>query len=421
MKSKKIRFLCYLLLISTFLSNGQNDYSGVDILELINNKKWFDVKELYEKEKSSFNDFFQLRTESYLYTHFNKPQQAIDRLEIIANEHAESLKLDIIPYLDLLAKNYASVQQYDKSHEIYSYMLKTLSNILPPDNINQLKEATLKFDALKKLPKHKVTFDASKAPIPVDTINGLIYLTIHKNNFSDLAIFDTGANMNYATEEIAKKLGITTILDSYQGNEGKITGKIGILDTFEIGNNTVRNALFYIVPSDLNITQRKADLIIGSETLRLLKGIRFNFNKMELTFYQPEHKDILSNMVLDNGLLFFNLSVNDIDGIFQYDSGNTGDIIIDEKNIEFKPLFQDSHSEEQRFITVSDTVINNYLWKENLSLKINEKPITAQKVYYGNTAFVAGQKYDGVIGKAVIDNYSILDIDFVNMLVKVNN
>lgn len=212
MKQRKHILISIFICIFPLVTFGQSSYSGVDILELINQKRWFEVKKVYENEKSTFNDFFQLRTESYLYTHFNKPELAIEKLEIIANEHAETLKLDVIPYLDLLARNYASKQQYDKSFEIYSYLLKSTANFLPLDNINQLKTAATTYDALRKLPQQEVSLDNNNTPIPIDTIDGLLYIDFHKNDIITKAIFDTGANMNYASEETAQLLGIKTVL-----------------------------------------------------------------------------------------------------------------------------------------------------------------------------------------------------------------
>lgn len=417
------RYVTTTLFLITFSSlYCQSQYAGIEILKLVDEKRWFDVNAVYFKEKATFNEFFQLRTESYLYTHFNKPEAAVDRLERIANEHAEILKLDIIPYLDLLAKNYATMQNYDKSHEIYSYMLKTLSGILPSDNIGQLKEATQKYLSLKSLPKHKVILDDMCSPIPIDTLGGLVYLNFSKGEVVAKAVFDTGANMNYATEETAKKLGIKAVVNSNEGNEGRLIGKIGILDSFYIGENLIENALFFIVPSSEQlIEESKVNLIIGTETIRQFKGIEFNLDKMQMTLFAPQNNDSPSNMIFDNGLLYINLNVFGKNVIVQYDSGFSGDMIIEKSNSMFHSSFSNDRIEEQRFLSVSDTIIHDYQYQNNIDISIDNKNSNVNKIYYGNTGFVSSQQYEGVIGKTVIEEYSKIKFDFENMILRVNN
>ncbi len=423
MQKKKYAITIAFLLITLSSLYCQNQYTGIDILKLVDEKRWFDVNLVYFKEKSTFNDFFQLRTESYLYTHFNKPEMAVERLERIANEHAENLKLDIIPYLDLLAKNYAVMQNYDKSYEIYSYMLKTLSGILPPDNISQLRSATQKYMSLKSLPKHKIVLDDMCSPIPIDTLGGLVYLNFSKGEVVAKAVFDTGANMNYATEETAKKLGIKAVVNSNEGNEGRLIGKIGILESFYIGETLIENALFFIVPSDQQlIDEGKVNLILGTETMRQFKGIEFNLDKMQMTlFTPPQNNDLPSNMIFDNGLLYINLSVFGKNVMVQYDSGTTGDIIMDDSNSKFHSLFSNGCIEEQRFLTASDTIIQNYQYQSNVDINIDSKRVNVNRIYYGNTDFISTQQYDGVIGKTVIEEYSKIQLDFENMILRVNN
>ncbi len=419
------RFLVIVILIFFSLhSFAQQSYSAVDAVQLMEDEAWFDFKKVYDANKDTYNEFFQLKADSYLNTYFNKPEKAIERLEIIANEHAESLGLDVVPFLDLLAKNYVFIQRYDKAHEIFSYLCKSLPNVLPPDNLHQLKETTQKYAALKELPQHEVIFDVNIEPVPIDTImGGLINLPFKSGQIKRKAIFDTGANMNFVTKSLASKLGIKPILNSVMGNIDRLEGAIGVLDTFYIGNTLVKNALFYVLPDQqLILKNNNLDLIIGIETMKLMQKIEFDFNKMQLKVVPTNEIDGMeSNMLLKGNMLFVRTVIDNKYQQLQYDSGFSGDVTLNKNNQTFILLFNDANIKEQRFLTASDTIIQNYKYAVDFDIKVANEKITLPIIYYGaldNWGLTSVSESDGIIGKTFTEEFSKLELDFVNMRIE---
>lgn len=394
---------------------SQNTDSKPDIIQLKNNNDWFEFKEIYENERDNYSEFFNLTTECYLYTFFNKPYLAIEKLEVIAQDHVEDLGLDIIPYLDLLAKNYAQIRRFDKTQEIYLYLSKNLDGIIPQDKIFVLKEKVQYYSSLINVPKQEFVLSSTDSQVKIDTTKGLIFLDVSCNKVTTKAIFDTGSNMNYVSLSMAKKIGIKPLVDSIEANDKTILGEIGILDSLYIGHNLIKNALFYVGEDKKMLGGVNIDLIIGTETINLMKCIQFDFNKMIMDIDTSVlEKNIVSNMILKDNFLYINASIDNKNAILLYDSGYSGDFVLSKKDTTFKYLFSNSDIYEHNFLTVGDTVIKSYKCNNNVHFEINNSSFITP-VYYGDIVLFADKIGVGTIGKTIIEKHKGLKIDFVNM------
>ena len=139
-----------------------------------------------------------------------------------------------------------------------------------------------------------ITGGAAQTEIPIQLINNHIYGEVKVNGKGPYVfIFDTGGH-NVVTPPLAKQLGVKIEgkLPGTGAGEGVMEGGFTHIDQIDIGDATVKNQLFLVLPLDAlnSIEGTQMPGMVGYEMFRRFVT-RIDYGAHTLTLIDPKHFD----------------------------------------------------------------------------------------------------------------------------------
>lgn len=261
---------------------------------LINQSDWFGLESAYPALKDAMQaDFLKLLSEVMIGNYFNRPEEALTGIQQLLTNHQAEIGAENALGLAILTcqiegekGNYAVAA--DRAKSIMEQVKAQGGN---PDAYSALQAVYDYYDKLRDIPAPEVERPATdvsvpvsiekvKLPVSVDSkgergTHILIPVTIHGNNYR--FIFDTGAGTSYMSEQFARQVGVQIVNDSLminQGLEGAAWGKMGTLDSMQIGDMTFRNSLIAVATSNKLDSIMTVDAVLGMDFIRLFDEFR---------------------------------------------------------------------------------------------------------------------------------------------------
>lgn len=261
---------------------------------LINQADWFGLEETYPVLKDSMQvDFLKLMSEIMIAHYFNRPNEATDGIKKLLTKHqpeigaANSLNMAILScQIEGLKGNYAAAAQ--QAQGIIN-QIKTQGG--SEDSYQGVNGVFNFYNHLKDIPAPSITrperdmsvpirIEKVKLPTNIDSkgwrgTHILIPVTVHGKTYR--FIFDTGAGTSFMSARFARELGVRVLNDSLPINRnlaGAMSGKMGVLDSLQIGSMTFRYPLITIAPPNALDTVAKIDAILGMDFISLFEEFR---------------------------------------------------------------------------------------------------------------------------------------------------
>lgn len=310
--------LTQLLFFILFTSSTFGQSADEQIGECLNNSDFFLLDEKYPQLKDEIQTpLLNTLTESVLAATFNRPKEAIPLIDSLLIKHQGELDLNSITNMvmwqaDLLFRKgeYCEASQRVKSYfeQIAPYMDST--------SVKGIDRTIKYYNAMCGQEKSELIRPAKDCSIPMLIENielegfrkgQMLYVPATINGEEERFIFDTGCPGGlFMSEEYAQKYGVKVTLDSLMvgGVGGSDWGKMGILDSLNIGDMTLKNAVVTIVaPNPTVDTIFKIDLVLGSDIMKLAGEIQFLPQEKKIIF--PINKTSLPatgrNMMMTQG------------------------------------------------------------------------------------------------------------------------
>ena len=323
---KKILLSAALFLSFPIYSQQADERIG----NLINQSDWFGLEATYPILKDSMQvDFLKLLSEVMIGNYFNRPKEALAGIEHLLTNHQAEIGSGNALNLALLTcqiEGNMQVKVQGGSPEAYSAL-----------------QAVYRFyDKLRETPAPKVDKPATDISIPItiekvklpDSIDPkgwrgthiLIPVTIHGNKYR--FIFDTGAGTSYMSEQFARKVGVRIVNDSLminQESEGAAWGKMGTLDSMQIGDITFRNSLIAVAPPNKLDSIMMVDAVLGMDFICMFDEFRIYPKDCRIVFPATPGKRPLSgrNLLLTDKALKLRAESKEESLQFHFDTGCT--------------------------------------------------------------------------------------------------
>ncbi|WP_261512667.1 retropepsin-like aspartic protease [Chryseobacterium paludis] len=238
------------MLFISIISFCQTPVSKFDILyKKIDQKNFFIVHELFEKNKKDLPVEYQYFTEAVLYNAFNKPEesnQKILKLESSKTRLPDSLMLKI---WRIKEDNCMKQYDYKGAKKAIEVAINQYNDLLTEDEKSDFKNNLKIWTALENEPRQQVTFNGDTRIKMEKDVANLKNLKISTGEDTMNFIFDTGANISTIAASAARRLKMKIIpadidVDAITGISVK--ADLAVCKKLVLGNITIENAIFLV-------------------------------------------------------------------------------------------------------------------------------------------------------------------------------
>ncbi len=153
------------------------------------------------------------------------------------------------------------------------------------------------------------TCDPYTAPSRINATNSVdvgagIYIDMQVNGFTEEAMFDTGANLNFATESFARRHNVrlsNDVADGISSTGQTIQGRLGMADLVKIGAITFHQVVFVVLPDqDLAFSSGNVAAVAGLPLIIPLRRLRFTTDNNSLEVGLASESQADSSPLLPN-------------------------------------------------------------------------------------------------------------------------
>ena len=317
---RKITFLIILLPCMAF---GQLSYEE-RIGQAINASDWFALDSIYnEAPKDSVSPFLEVFARCMLSNRFNRTDISIPAFAELLNTQSESLDMgSLVSSAIMYGMDLGRVGSYSEAAQVLTAVKKAVRPYVEAHWLSMLEQFAALYTALSAYHPYQISFPTHDAtgviPFklgeigPEDKQQYLIHLVGSTINGKDADImFDTGAGINIISEELAAQYDLVPLDVPFDvKGYGTKTGRFALVREMKIGNITVTDVPFLIVP--LSTGNAKADkyfkdffnLVVGCELMLQLKDLTFDFQRSEILVpsVAPLRSDEKPNMCFSSGM-----------------------------------------------------------------------------------------------------------------------
>ena len=435
---KKIIFLLLIAVFDLFEGSAQTKQDSI-VNVLMQQQKWFDVRDYLTQNKDSISEVFYLSAKSVLDSYSNSPDSAIMNIGTLLNLH----KLDgnaSLSFALLMVNNLAQIQKYNEAIDLLNDILRQVGGALPKSNIDNLNFWMSSLEFYKNYPYRVVLNEQSPTETDFEMLqNDGLGLEGKANGVKLQFIFDTGSSFNRISKETANRIGIHTYLPDTVCTNSRIRVLKGIIDSVEIGNVAIYNCPVDVSFEKQNlpinqITQENKERIInymdsssykniiGISTLKLLGIINVDFIKKKLSFEEVKSTTQYSgNLFIINNSPYLYTTLNSHPFISLFDTGSKGTFLNKEYYDRNKEHF-DLKDEQLYKISAYgyDTLaIMEYKKLNDMKLNTNNHQFNLTNVMVAIKApFIYAPDApvpDGIIGNDFFKMLKSMRLDFKNM------
>ncbi|MBP6793631.1 MAG: retropepsin-like domain-containing protein [Saprospiraceae bacterium] len=387
---------------------------------LVQHKMFFTAHEYARIHQDEFSPYDSLKSHAVLDHIFNRPNHAVERIEIILAEYKSSLPDTVkLQLFNLLQMNYGKLGQYKKAYETTSTMLGQFTSSLPVSE----KEDYLNMNKIwQNLMNQKPPTIVTNGEVPIRMTRdklGLQNLPVTNGKVAYDFIFDTGANLSTVTESIAKKWALwmadsTIDVSSISGK--KVKAHLAVGNRLYINNITADNLVFLVFPDSALFIEQVPYQINGILGFPLFNALgEIQITKQD-DFIVPLHhtQSKLRNMALD----FLN-PVIELDGdSYTFDTGA-------DETILYLPYYTKLKKELDAKYQVQNLLLTGVGGSEHkkgmiidFETTINELKVRADSVQlFTENIKAGGEYYFGNIGQDITSQYDTMILNFKNMFI----
>ena len=353
---KHLNVFFSLLVLNCVVVLAQPVNYSQTLADLISTKKWFEIENYYQQHKDSIDkEFVALWYLAETGYALNRRFEAIDAYEqLIDNNPLNMDALTLFSYLGQpLLQLYANIQEYSKGEELCQRLITLVKNdtIIDPDMrlsyIQGGEQAIENFRLFSQMyPKltisKKEDNNVSKIELIQSESDNSISFNAKWNGNKLKTNFDTGASLCYIyNRAVAEKIGVKfNTNDTTTTNNGTIHGFVGVVDSLEIGEFSIKNIPVFVNigmvdPADSiqikcdSILNSAFDIVLGIPVIRQLGVIEFDFVKNTISFPQKTGTLDKRNLYIDNSSnLFMNTEICNVSFLTYFDTGGNDGLSI---------------------------------------------------------------------------------------------
>lgn len=298
----------------------------------INQAEWFVLHKNYSLYKDSVNDYIRNVASSLLVSYFGHPEEAVKEIQSLMDKYGGALGESQVSFIILLAENEALLGNYSKAANIYQSVLAQGEGVLDKTLVDKMRGNERLYTALAKVENRSVSVNDSVI-LPIEVKDQVVYVDMELEGKKIKTILDTGATEIAIDEKLAKLLKVSVLADSVFVNDGSYM-KFGIFKELKLGNSILHNIPCIILPDGFTKGENKRPLdfqaILGLSVLKRFGSLIIDFKELLLTLGKKNLFASMEepNLCWMNKLLYTNVRINNEAGIFQFDTGNKGGVMV---------------------------------------------------------------------------------------------
>lgn len=387
---------------------------------LLESDDWFELEEAYPRKRAEMqSEMLKQLTETMLYAHFNQPKAAISSLDTLLSYHQDELGFNnVSDLIALKSRLFAEQGLYQNASDNCTHFLNQLAAFnISKDSFPTHLFIQRHYDEIAYIPKPGVIRPDRDVEIPLEIkdlgLGNLMYIPVTVHGKEYRFIFDTGIDFTYLSDRMAKEMDIHI---SYESDEikgiGKTIGKIGAIDSMQVGDIKVKDVLVMVGTS---IKEGDGgfpvDAVLGLDFFRLVGEIQFfpKEGKAVFPINQTKRPKSGRNLMVDRNKLYLKAYSEKERLVFQM---NTGGL--------YSNLYYPYYMKHEEVIKSKGTKETNIYRLPQLSLKIGKKklklkhvPVSIEKVA---TLY---QNEDGALGIDFVTQFKKVVVNLDEMFVEV--
>ena len=428
---KKLRLFGILIFSISFFSL-QAQTPDEKIGSLVNNNDYFELDKQYRLLKDSIHPMLKSFSEVMLNFAFNNPEKTCTYADSLVEKHQQEIGFgNVVSMIMIKSQSLAEMEEYGRAADHIKEFLHAASTHMDSTNIAMLNATYEYYNKLRAIPKSELIRPKtdSEIPIEIDTLKvggNMMYIPVTVNGQKERFILDTGCpTAAFFSERLAQKYNIKTIFDSLkvQGT-GTGYGRLGFLDSIQVGDMTLKNLLVTVVPSNPAVDSVfQVDAILGQTIMKAAKEMQIYPRQKKVVF--PINQTLMPstdrNMMMHASHPFIKAFHNGERLIMHFDTGNAS------SNLHYK--FYEKHKGEiekngtkySRLGGGFGSVIMKELYSlPSFDLKVGNTDFTLKKLDVSiEPVFVSQGSEEGSLGMSFIKLFDKVTINFDHMFVEV--
>jgi hypothetical protein len=254
------RSICLVLLVTItgglFVSCKKQFQPVSTLTQFVKQDKYNDLYSELIKNRANYDKGALLFYDIIMNSVLNKPEESNRLIGLFRNGYSQLDDTANYYITQTEYNNYVKLCNYKKLKEIGSILIEKYRNFIDSSDYVELKDDNVSYEYLYNEKPITLTKKLDTNLDVKKDLAGYTLLTVRSSNDSTANfIFDTGANVNVATESSAKKLNLRIIPGSkifVMGATGvRNEAMIGIADKISIGNIDIQNAEFVVFADSL--------------------------------------------------------------------------------------------------------------------------------------------------------------------------
>ncbi|MDE7024691.1 MAG: retropepsin-like domain-containing protein [Paramuribaculum sp.] len=317
MKKYIILVLGLLGAISAFAQSADEKVGA-----LMNQGKWFELREFYETNADSVHPFLDLFGKAMLANFFNRPEEAATLCDRLLNSGQLDLG-NVVSVGSILCSNLSKLGLNEKAVQILESINASIApyhqhldsatiagiktNIALYKALSQYKINDLKpFQGKAIIPFYFKPIGSEKSQSVSMNINGAM------NGHECSMIFDTGAGVNVISDSLAMAMGVDILdVNLVAGGIGAQSAKLAVVKELKIGDITICNVPFYVMTiksgnDEADRYMRDLHAIIGRNVMETVKYLTIDFSNQTIAVLQKSDipENVATNMSISNGGIY---------------------------------------------------------------------------------------------------------------------
>jgi hypothetical protein len=432
---KKITLIALILFLCVsvgYTQKGSTQKADNRIHTLFANQDFFTLQKEYPRLKKSASEQGLLYMEFYLNSYFNKPEKAMENVELVAKNVSSWLNGDEqLKVACLIADNSAKMQNYTNAASVYEQLVEQLSLYWDSNWLRPYQEMAQFYNILKKASPMEVIYP-EQVTIPLNQDSaGLFTMKVYSFDSESTKfdfVMDFGANFSMVEEQYIQDLKIKIIADSVivKGGSGvSVYSKIGIAEELYIEEIKLKNVPFLVVNEILDLelehdttfhqlTNYKIKGIIGYHVLQAFEHLTIEKTKLTVSKSFDKHRQ-MPNMINFNYLSYIHVTSSKNSLLMLFDSGLFESELHSNYLLKNPKENQNLPVDSIRKAHFGGVQMFEYYKKENFQCKIGNKKIYFSDINIYNDLDISPILIDGIIGRDIILNNKQIIIDFKNM------
>lgn len=433
MMRKLLFLIIFSMPLASFAQSADEQIAGC-----LNSSDFFLLEEIYPKLKDEVQTpMLKAFSEALLNGIFNHPQQAVASIDLLVNNFQGEIGFDNVKNMLAWQNNILfRMGEYCEAASRSNRFLEQLAPHLDSVTVSQLRYTCKYYDSMCGQKKSELVRPDEDCVIPIYMEpfekegfkkGHMLYVPARINGTDEKFIFDTGCPGGaILSEDYAEKYNVKVTLDSMivSGVGGVSWGKMGILDSINVGNMTFKNLTVIVVPPNVATdTVIKFNALLGYDIIKLAGEVQIMPKEKKIIF--PVNKTPVPatgrNLKIDGSELFsIKVYSGDEQLIMNLDTGDSdGSLLYKYYEKHRESITQNGRKETLKYGGFGGIATSDYYYLPEFPLRVGDKSFTMKEIPVNSKSVDVISDIDGSFGIGMINLFDKVTINFDQMFVTV--